>query len=365
MPEAATLPPLKQAMAKSFETGQPIEMFKPEANTPPPEVKKEPEVEKKEEAAPFKEPEKKGLAGVNDDAPEPPKKEVKTEEPSDEPREGEKPAAFIKRLKEERAQLANEAKQLKEQLAKKPAGDPDEVKTLREKLAEREEALETNAYERSQHCMENYTGPINKAEKSAKDLIGKFTETKGVYERAKALDGRERLDFLKEHVDDAASTVFEKMQQVDELSAERDSTAKDRTERAKALADEQASSEDANVVRSFDERFHDVKKRLSIYREEGAEALCEHGRKLLTGKDVDPEEINDVVYMGLALPAYIEKLKAANAEVAKLKARIEEDSAHGGTIRARGGDGAAVDEGPFVNGKLKPLNQALKDGFKK
>ncbi len=356
-----TLPTPAQAIAASItadpdhNNGIDVSQF---AKQPEVEVEVEPKKPdtKVEEPPPSKPKTIADAASLSDDAPEPEKK-VEVIEPTDEPREGEKPAQFIKRLKAERDEAKNRAKQFEEQASKKASASPEEITALRKEIADREALLEETAYERSAKFREQFAKPIEKAATSAKELISKFTETKGVYERAMALDGRERMEFLREHVEDAAATVFGQLAQVDALNKDKSEALASREEISKTLSSERENSETARILREFDGQRENLSKRLSPLRGENAESYWSQARSIIEGS-ADPETIKVAPVLAVLAPHYIELCKTQAAVIAKLEARIKEDGGDRAHVNGRGSDGAAKKE-LLTNGRLPSVKQVV------
>lgn len=291
---------------------------------------------------------------------EPAKVEEKKDAPADEPREGEKPAHFIKRLKQERADLAAQLKQAQDKLNTRVEASPDEIAALRKELSEREELLEMTAFERSRKYQESFAKPLDKAATAAKDLISKFTETKGVYERAMALDGRERLDFLKEHVEDAAGAVFDRMARVDEISAERNAALKDREQISKANAEERQNGETAQILNRFNATREQVTKQLPAFGGEKGEEMWSQAKSLIEGTANEADIYAAAPLAVWAARVAMPELKALRAENATLKARIKEDGADRATINGRGTDTGKEANGFFKDGRVMPLQDVLR-----
>lgn len=294
----------------------------------------------------------------SDEAPAAKAKEV-APATTDEPREGEKPAQFIKRLKQERADALAQIEQLKAKTVQKQDATPDEIAALRKEIAERDELIETTAFEKSRKFQEQFAKPLEKATTAAKDLISKFTETKGVFEQAKALDGKERMEFLKEHIGEAASTVFDRMARIDEIASDRDAAVKDRGEIAKTLAAEREAQGDAETIKAFEAQRESIASKLSVYRSDKADALVSQARALLTG-DAPAADIISAAYLAVAAPHYIAELKAARAENATLKARIAEDAGDRAALHGRGGEGVDASKGFIKDGRVLPMGEVLK-----
>lgn len=286
-------------------------------------------------------------------------KDVK-EEPTDEQRKDDKPAAYIKRLKQERDDARNEAKQIREKAAKHPEAAPEEIESLRKELAERDQILEETAYERTKAYKEKFTVPIEKTEKGTREMIANFTETKGVYEKAMALEGRERMAFLKEHVEDAASTVFDRMARIDELKADRDESLKNRAEISKTLASEREKSEQSEFLKSFDADREEVSKKLSPYRGENAESLFKQARSLVDGT-ANPEDVRKAAYLAAVAPHYIAQVVELSKKLAVYQARAKEDSSDRPSINGRGGDGSNGDASSnfTADGRIKPMREMI------
>ena len=330
-----------------------VHLKQPEAEKPPEKAEKAPE--------PVKEPQRglDDIAELNDDAPEP----VKALEPAaDEPREGEKPAAFIKRLKAEKDAALNTIKQLQEQANKKLTATPDEIAALRKEIEERDALLETTAFERTTKFKEQYVKPVEKAETSAKELIAKFTETKGVYERALALDGKDRAEYLSSELGESAAAVaLVKLDRVDEAIKDRNEVLENRSEIANTLNAERENSETAKIVREFDGQREDLAKRLSPFRSENADQLWNQARSLITG-EAERKTILSAAALAVVAPIYIQQNKALQAKVAALEARIAEDGADRAKIDGRGSE-AAKTSGVIKNGKLPTIDEVIAAGL--
>jgi len=293
---------------------------------------------------------------VSDEAPP-----VEAKAPAvDEPKEGEKPAAFIKRLKQERADALAQLEQLKSKSTQRTEATPDEIAALRKEIAERDELLESTAFEKSRKFQEEFAKPLAKAEAAAKDLISKFTETKGVFDQARAMDGKDRLDFLKEHVGDAAGTVFDRMARMDEIAGERDAALKDRETINKTLASERETQTGTEVLKAFDAQREGISKKLSVFRGENSDSLVTQAKSLLTG-EASAEDIISAAYLAVAAPHYIAELKASKAENATLKARIAEYEGDKPAVHGRGGDGGGDASSGFIkNGRVMDMAEVLK-----
>lgn len=283
------------------------------------------------------------------------KSEVKKADEPDEPRKDEKPAQFIKRIKQERDEARAQLKQAQEKASQRTEATPDEIAALRKELAERDQILEETAYEKSKAFRDQFKTPIDKASAGAKDLIAKFTDTKGVYEKAMALDGKERLEFLKEHLDDAAGTVFDRMARVDELTKDRDDALADREEIGKTLAKERESSATNEVVKAFDGMKEEIVGKLSAFRGEHGEAMLKQAKSLLTG-DAAPADVVKAAYLAAVAPHYIGKVVELQKQVATLEARIKEDGADRAGINGRGTDGGEARSG-IQNGKIPSVRE--------
>ncbi len=295
---------------------------------------------------------------ISDDVPHGTKKEEVAVDDG-KPRKGEKTADFIKRIEKERDDARNEAKQLRESTSHRAEAKPEELEALRKELSERESVIEETAFLKSKKCEEQFNKPIEKAVTSAKDLIAKFTDVKDVYQRAMALDGRERLEFLREHVEDAASTVFDRMARVDELSRDRDDALKNRAEITKTLADERTNTEQSQFLKDFDDDREDIAKKLSYYRGENAEALFKQARALVDGS-APPEDVRKAAYLAAVAPQYIAETVALRKEVATLKARIAEDGGDRATMNGRGGDNGGDSVSNFnSDGRIKPMRELV------
>lgn len=277
----------------------------------------------------------------------------------DEPKEGEKPAAFIKRLKQERADALAQLEQLKSKANQRTEATPDEIAALRKEIAERDELLESTAFEKSRKFQEQFAKPLAKAETAAKDLIAKFTETKGVFDQAKALDGKDRLEFLKEHVGDAAGTVFDRMARMDEIAGDRDAALKDRETINKTLATERETQTGTEVLKAFDAQRDDISKKLSVYRGDDSDALVAQAKSLLTGEASDADVIS-AAYLAVAAPRYIAEVKTLKSENATLKARIKEYEGDKPDIGGRGGDTSDASKGYFKDGIPMSVGEVLK-----
>lgn len=288
------------------------------------------------------------------------KLEPKHDEPADEPRKDEKPAQFIKRLKQERADALAEAKQLREKQSKTVA-DPEELAALRKELAERDQVLEETAFERTKKFQEQFKAPIDKAAASAKKMVADFTEAKGVYEKAMALEGRERLDFLKEHCEEGAAAVFDRMARVDELTKDRDEVLKNREEITKTLRSERENAEQSEFIKTFEARRDDIAKKLSPFRGENGEALFKQAKSMIDGTG-NPDDVVSAAYLAVACPHYINENIALKKELAVYKARDKEASGDRPRINGRGGDGAGGNEETSnfqADGRIKPLKEIV------
>lgn len=350
-----TLPDLKSAIAQSFTTDGEFTIGEKPAEkieTKPEEIKDE--VVKPTEEKVDTKPVSLSDSVVSDEV------EVKKPEVSDDKLDNETPSAFIKRLKAEKSELANQLKQLQ---GKKPELDSGELEALRKERDELNQVVETSIFERSKKYQEAFAQPIAKETQSTKDLISKFTETKGVYERALALDGRERMDFLKEHIEDAAPAVFEKMSRIEDKIKDRDAALANHAEISKALAEEQGKNEGAEVLKAFQSKQADIAAKLSVYRGEDAPKFIEQAQNLLTGKS-PADDVIAAAYFAAVLPHYLSKLKEATAELAVYKARDAEREGDTARVAGRGGEASGNADGILVDGKLPPLKEALKRGWK-
>jgi hypothetical protein len=295
------------------------------------------------------------MATISDE----PATEVSKPEPvSDEPREGEKPAQFIKRLKAERDELRNQLKQSAE--VKIRTAEPSELDALRKEIAERDTLLEQTAFERSATFRKNFAEPIKKATDSAKALISTSTDTKGVFERAMVMDANERAEYLEAELGPVkAATALMKLERIDELSRERDAAIENASARREALSSEQENQGSAQVLKAFEDARDSISKRLSIYRGEQADTLAKQARSLLSG-DAAPQDIIDAAYLAAAAPHYIEMLKKANAELAIYKARDAKREGDSASIAGRGGDSRKGDGDPtYVNGSLPSIKDVI------
>lgn len=278
---------------------------------------------------------------------------------SDEPHEGEKPAVFIKRLKQEKADALNQLKTALE--SKSKTADPDEIAALRKELTERDSIIERDHYANSKVFRDGFIAPIEKASAAAKELIGKFTDTKGVFERALALDSKERADYLVETVGEtAASTIFDRISRVDELSKDRDAALGNAQERAKVVAAERDGKETTLALKAFDSERDYIAKRLSIYRGEHGDALTQQARSLISG-EAAPKDIIQAAYLAVAAPHYIGMVKELQAKVALYEARDAEREAGQAGIHGRGTDKTAGSDNPVhVNGAFPDIATTLK-----
>lgn len=296
------------------------------------------------------------MATISDEAA--PVETVKSEPLADEPREGEKPAQFIKRLKAERDELRNQLKQSAEVRAR--TAEPSELEALRKEIADRDTLLEQTAFERSAAFRKNFADPIKKASDSAKALISASTDTKGVFERAMVMDANERAEYLESELGPVkAATALMKLDQIEELSKERDAAIEDASARRTALSAEQENQGSAQVLKAFENAREGISKRLSIYRGEHAESLTKQARSLLSG-DAAPQDIIDAAYLAAAAPHYIDMLKKANAELAIYKARDARREGDSASISGRGGDSRKGDGDPtYVNGSLPSIKDVI------
>lgn len=294
---------------------------------------------------------------VSDEAPEP--EPEKHEEPADEPRKDEKPAQFIKRLKQERADALAQIKQLQEKQTAKVA-DPEEIAALRKELAERDQILDETAFERTKKFQEQFKAPIDKAAANAKKMITDFTDAKGVYEKAMALEGRERLDFLKEHCEEGASAIFDRMARVDELTKDRDEVLKNREEISKTLRSERESREQSEFIKQFESKKTDIAKKLSVFRGENADALFQQAKSLIDSTG-DPDDVVSAAYLAVACPHYIQKVVELTKELAVYKARDKEANGDRPKINGRGGDtnGHEQSSNFSPDGRIKPMKEIV------
>lgn len=325
-----------------------------EAKTEATETKTDAKTETKPDTVPVK----KSLAEsiVSDEAPAP---EVKKVEAPDEPRDGEKPAAFIKRLKQERADALAQLKQLQEKAGQRTEASPDEIAALRKELEERDALLETDAFEKSRKYQEQHAKPIEKATNAAKDLISKLSENKRLFAQAMAMEPKERLELLKEEVGDGAATVFDRLARIEELTADRDAAIKDRAQMSKSLAEEREKQNGAEILKAFDAQRESITSKLSAYRGDQAEGLVKQARSLLTG-EAPAEDVVAAAYLAPALPFYISELKASRAENATLKARIAEYEGDKPELNGRGGDTTTdASKSFFKDGRILPVGEVV------
>jgi hypothetical protein len=301
-------------------------------------------------------------AGMADEAlsdgiePEP----VKEVAAAEEQREGEKPAQFIKRIKQELADARAQLKQAQEKTSKQPEATPAEIAALRKELAERDAVLEETAYERSRAFQEKFAKPLEKAETSAKEFIGKATESKGVFERALAMDANERAEYLETELGPVkAATAMMKLDAIDGLRQSKAETLANREEISRSLASERQNGETAQILQQFESQRESLAKRLSPLRGEGADAIWEQARSLITG-DADQQTILAAAPLAVLCPHYINLCKTQQAEIATLKARIAEDGGDRAKIQGRGADKSDASSGFFRDGKPMSMAEVLK-----
>lgn len=303
------------------------------------------------------------MATISDAPPVEQKKEVKVETPatSDEPKEGEKPAAFIKRLKAERADALNQLKTAREQLEKKGGeSNTDEIAALRKEIEARDKTLEIAAYERSPQYQEQFVKPEKEAIDGAKKLIATFTDKKGILERALALEGKERLDFLEENMEKGAVAVFDRLDRVDEARARKAAALNNNAEHSKALLASQQQAADADLLKGFDGMQEDISKRLSVFRSENGPELVSKARSLLTG-EASHADILSAAYLAVAAPHYISENGKLRATIATLEARIKEDNEHRGSINGRGSEtGKTPGAVEVVDGKIPSPKEVVR-----
>lgn len=323
--------------------------------------------ESTQEVAEVKEIVKKGLADslVSDD---PTKEELKienTEVDSHAQKPDEKPAKYIDRLKAEAKNFANTEKQLRQQIeelkSRKAEAQPAEIEELRRQLAERDSILEETAIERTPKYQTQFVKPITTLADSTKALVGKFTETPGVFEQARAItDEVARFNYLKDNVPDIASTVFDRLAKLDDLTGERDAFLKDKAEVSKELAKTRGEQENVAVQRDFDNEFTNISKNLSIYRSEKAPALRETAKSLITG-EAHPKDIIAAAYMAAAFPDTLSELVAARKTIATLEQRVKDKSADAARINGRGGESNGFDGSAnfHSDGSPKSINEVL------
>lgn len=268
-------------------------------------------------------------------------------------KDGENDSQFIKRMKAELKQHQQELKQLRE---KKPDFDPSQLTELQKQLQERDQLIEREHFSKSKKFQEGYVAPVQKAEKNAKELISKMTETKGVYERALALDGRERLDYLKEHLEDGAAVAFDRISRVEELARDRDEALDTFSKQAKELMSQQQMEESAAISREFDATWEQLGKQVSAFRGEQGEALKQEAMTLLDGSATRADVLSAAPLAVWAARVGMPMIASLQAEVNKLKARVAEQDGDRASIAGRGGDAAsAAGKVSFFGSDGKPL----------
>ena len=368
------LPKLESVLKESFKTGEEGALFKEQTNDvsqdtdPNKGGEQDEQTPGKSEDDAKKEPPKKGLKSFQEvsdieEKEDEKKPDIQVEEFAR--NDGEKDSSFIKRMKSELASTKNTIKQLQEQLSKTPK-DTGSLDELKKQLDDREALIERLNYQESAAYQNTFGKPIAKAVENTKNLVGQFTETKGVFERARALQGKERLDFLKEHADDGASVIFDRMAQLDELEKDRDVALGDRSNISKSLQKESENSEGAKIMEAFHARAEDMSKRFSAYRSEHADSFKQQAEALLTG-NASEEDVIAAAYIAPMIPFYMQQIKDLQKENATLKARVGEINDDTPGINGRGRDGSSKVQSDSIlstDGKLKPLNEVLKGGFK-
>lgn len=267
--------------------------------------------------------------------------------------DGENDSKFIKRLKSELAAARKASAERSEPKRTEP--DADVVKQLQEQLSERERTLEQTAYEKSRKFQESHVKPIERAEKSARDLISKFTDAKGVYERAMALDGKAQMEFLKEHAEEGAGAIFDRLQRINELRGDRDEALKSYGEQAKELVRQQQEQETQALSKDFDGTFDKISKSIDGLRGDKADALKEEAFGLLDGSASREDVLSAAPLAVWAVRVAIPEMAAMQKELTTLRARVAERQQDGATINGRGADTTGSDRASNFDAKGKPL----------
>jgi hypothetical protein len=229
------------------------------------------------------------------------------------------------------------------ELRKKAEAAEFELKTRDEKLAEyqqkleeMEATLERTAFEKSPKFREKFQAPYEAAVNDAVEFAKTYTEDPSIAEKAMSLQGRERIDFIDEHMSGAAASAF--LSKIEAADSARNNLES-------ALADHRATNQQfqqddikqqEKVMQTINTTFDRVLGHLatkSEYFRKGddtehnsiVEKRVEAARNIILGNAPENEMAVAPFLAVIAKDAVAENAKL-KAELAKYKARVSKDN---------------------------------------
>lgn len=321
--------PSPEANFKADAAANPQEVKAPSETKPPieKEAQKEPVQQQTTESTSFSESIK-------------PKEEVVIEEVQ---RKDEKPAQFIARLKQERAEAQNQANQFKARVAEleKKSSESPNIDEYEKRIAALNKDLEVSAFERSQKFQNEFKKPLDTAKERAKTFITKYATTNGgagVFEKAMILQGTERIEYLNENLGTAAHEALSRIAGVEDLEQGIQQALSDHESIKKELQVKQQDNGNESALKAFNGIRGEIETNLQAFKGEQGNKLWEEATAILSGKANPTDTLYAPALAVYAARVAIPEMRRLTAENKTLLDRIARYDSGNPNPQGRGRD---------------------------
>jgi len=217
-----------------------------------------------------------------------------------------------------------------------------EVKTKEAKLAEYqskleelEATLEKTAFEKSPKFRDKFQAPYEAAIADAVDFAQSYADDASIAEKALSLKGKERIEFIDEHLSGAAAAAFlAKIDKADSARNHLESALSDYRATSQNLQQEEIQSREetlSKINRNFERMASHLSNKLEFFRkgdDADSNSLVEKriaaARNIING-NASENEMLAAPFLAVVAKEAVEKVSKLEAELAKYKARVKED----------------------------------------
>lgn len=263
------------------------------------------------------------------------------------------------------------------ELRKKAEAAELELKTRDEKLSEyqrkleeMEATLERTAFEKSPKFREKFQAPYDAAVEAAVDFAKTYTEDPSVAEKALSLKGRERIDFIDEHMSGAAASAFlSKIEAADAARNNLESALSDyRSTHQQFEQEEVKHKEKVNqtINTTFDRVLGHLSNKLDYFRKgdnddhnKVVDNRVAAAKAILMGTASE----NDMMvtpFLAVIAKEAVEENAKLKSELAKYKARVSKDNAVQPSVKRGSSESTEKD----AYGKPKGAMESIRSYFR-